>query len=137
MIDRIVSRLDGVRRTGPGRFVARCPAHADKSPSLSVTEKEGHVLFHCFAGCAPADVLAAIGLEFKDIYPERSVYRKAKSASFNPYDVLSCLVREAGIVELAARQLAAGHPLSDEDAERVTLAHTRIYDAAKIIGVRV
>ena len=38
-----------------------CPAHDDRSPSLSVSEtRDGRVLVHCFAGCSQADVIAAL-----------------------------------------------------------------------------
>jgi hypothetical protein len=137
MIEKLTSRLDGVKRTGPGRFVAICPDHDDKNPSLTVAEKEGRVLLHCFAGCEPADVLAAVGLTFSDLYPERPAYNKGnRTAAFNPYDVLKCLTREAGIVTLAAAQVSTGHPLTTADAERVRLAHERLRDAAKLMGVR-
>jgi hypothetical protein len=137
MIDKLITRLNGVKCTGRGRYIAKCPAHADKSPSLTVTEKDGRVLFHCFSGCAPADVLAAVGMTFSDLYPERLVYSKSqRSAAFNAYDVLRCLARESGIVALAAVQVSTGHPLSAPDAERVMLAHERLHDAATLMGVR-
>ena len=37
-----------------------CPAHDDRSPSLSVRAGERAVLFHCFAGCAQSEILAAL-----------------------------------------------------------------------------
>ncbi len=47
---------------GAGKWLARCPAHADRTPSLSITEGPGgKVLLHCFAGCDYADILAALG----------------------------------------------------------------------------
>jgi hypothetical protein len=137
MIEKLTSRLEGVKRTGPGRFVAICPAHDDKNPSLVVTEKDGKPLFHCFAGCESADVLAAVGLTFADLYPERPTYIKgSRSAAFNPFDVLKCLTRETGIVTLAAAQVSTGHPLTTADAARVRLAHERLRDAALLLGVR-
>ncbi|WP_020564616.1 CHC2 zinc finger domain-containing protein [Methylosarcina fibrata] len=138
MIEKLITRLDGVKRTGKGQYTARCPAHNDKLPSLTVTERDGKVLFHCFAGCAPADVLAAVGLEFSDLYPERPTYNKGsrRTAAFNPYDVLKCLAREAGIVALAARQIVHKAPLSETDAERVELAYNRLRDASEFMGVR-
>ena len=61
--DLLLSRLDGVRRTGSGRWIARCPAHDDRRPSLSVRElDDGRTLLHCFSGCSPDAVLDAIGL---------------------------------------------------------------------------
>jgi len=47
--------------------VARCPAHDDRNPSLSVSVKEGRVLIHCFAGCSPDAVLGAVGLTWRDL----------------------------------------------------------------------
>ena len=41
------------RRTGNGNWQARCPAHADRSPSLSIgVGSDGRILLHCLAGCA-------------------------------------------------------------------------------------
>jgi hypothetical protein len=137
MIEKFTSRLEGVKRTGPGRFVAKCPNHNDKSPSLTAAEKDGRIVFHCFAGCPPADVLAAVGLTFSDLYPERPTFKKgSRSAAFNPYDVLKCLARESGIVALAAAQISTGHPLTTADADRVSLAYERLRDAAKLIGMQ-
>lgn len=71
-IDVLLSRLDKVRSTGNRKWQARCCAHEDKSPSLTITEKDdGRILIHCFAGCGAADVLAAIGLSLSDLFPER------------------------------------------------------------------
>jgi hypothetical protein len=47
--------------------MARCPAHEDRDPSLSVSVKEGRILIYCFAGCAPEAVLQAVGLTWKDL----------------------------------------------------------------------
>ena len=70
-VKELLSRLDGVRQVGPGKWVARCPAHPDRRPSLSIAEgKDGRILLHCFAGCRTADVLQALGLTFRDLFPE-------------------------------------------------------------------
>ena len=46
-----LDRLEGVRKSGTG-YKARCPAHDDKNPSLSIVEgDDGKVLVTCFAGC--------------------------------------------------------------------------------------
>jgi hypothetical protein len=57
------------RRTSPGKWQARCPAHADRSPSLSIRDgRDGRVLVHCFAGCAHTTILAALRLSCRDLY---------------------------------------------------------------------
>jgi len=49
-----------------GGWLARCPAHDDRTPSLSIIDGRcGRPIFHCFAGCDWRDVsdrLAAMGL---------------------------------------------------------------------------
>ena len=69
-IDLVLSRLDKVKPSGKGRWVACCPAHDDKSPSLSISETaDGTVLIHCFAGCKSADVVSSAGLELSSLFP--------------------------------------------------------------------
>ena len=59
------------RRSGAG-YSARCPAHEDSKPSLSVSEGEdGRVLLKCQAGCTVADVMAALGLSMADLFPPK------------------------------------------------------------------
>ena len=45
------------------RGMARCPAHDDRTPSLSVSLGQKAILFHCFAGCDQQSVLAALARE--------------------------------------------------------------------------
>lgn len=53
-------------------YMALCPAHEDRTPSLSISDGDGgHVLLHCFAGCNTADVLAAKGLTMADLMPSQ------------------------------------------------------------------
>lgn len=57
------------QRTGAGRWKARCPAHADRTPSLSISEgQDGRVLLRCFAGCTVSEILAALGLGLRDLF---------------------------------------------------------------------
>ena len=56
------------RRTGAGKWQGRCPAHQDRSPSLSIREgQDGRVLLHCFAGCTHTAIVAAMGLSTRDL----------------------------------------------------------------------
>jgi hypothetical protein len=50
--------------------MALCPAHADKEASLSITTgDDGRVLLKCFAGCPAEDIVKAIGMQLKDLFP--------------------------------------------------------------------
>jgi hypothetical protein len=67
--ERLLERLDGVRHNGANRWTSRCPGHADKTSSLSIRETDdGNVLVHDFGGCTTDAVLAAVGLELKDLF---------------------------------------------------------------------
>ena len=70
-IDRVLTRLEGVRRVNGG-WMALCPSHADRNASLKVAEADdAKVLLHCKAGCLTTDVVAAMGLSMRDLFPER------------------------------------------------------------------
>jgi DNA primase len=70
--EKLLERLEMVRKTGTGKWIARCPAHDDGTPSLSVTEIDSgnRVLIHCHGGCGALDVLESIGLDWSALYPD-------------------------------------------------------------------
>jgi putative DNA primase/helicase len=52
----------GAKRSGSG-WIGRCPAHEDRSPSLSISiGSGGRLLMHCHAGCSYQDVLRVLGV---------------------------------------------------------------------------
>ena len=71
-IDEVLGRLAKARPNGERSWMACCPAHADKNPSLSVSEGEGgRVLFKCFAGCPAESVAAALGYRMTELMGEK------------------------------------------------------------------
>ena len=69
-VTSLLARLTHVREVAPGRWRAMCPAHEGHRPALAITETaDGTVLMHCFAGCAIADVAAAIEFDLADLFP--------------------------------------------------------------------
>lgn len=60
-----------VKDTGHGKFMAQCPAHADRNASLSVTAIDGQALVYCHAGCDTAQVLDSIGWTMADLFDNR------------------------------------------------------------------
>jgi hypothetical protein len=68
-VEKILPQLQGVKQTGSAQWQARCPAHEDRHPSLSIgTGNDGRVLLKCHAGCTVKDILAAIGLTERDLF---------------------------------------------------------------------
>ncbi len=67
----IVQRL-GAKPAGPSGWIARCPAHSDRTPSLSISEgNDGRILLKCFAGCTNNSIVSAMGLGMGDLFSER------------------------------------------------------------------
>ncbi|MFM0715931.1 DUF3631 domain-containing protein [Paraburkholderia strydomiana] len=83
-VTEILDRLDGARQTGSDQWVARCPAHDDRNPSLSIgVNGDGGVLLHCHAGCEFRDVLAAMGFDSRTaprVAPLTGTERKRRAA---------------------------------------------------------
>lgn len=76
MID-ILTYLKKVKPSGNGRFMACCPAHEDKTPSLAIQKlDDGRILLNCFAGCGAADVVAALGLSLTDLFPDGAINQR-------------------------------------------------------------
>lgn len=74
---RIIEALNNngatIKNAGAGAITATCPAHDDRSPSLSVTDGETRVLMYCHALCPTVDVLGALGLDMGDLYDHDTV----------------------------------------------------------------
>lgn len=130
-IEQIVERLRKVRKLKNGHYQACCPAHQDKSPSLTIQEGNGGViLLYCFAGCTVRSICDAIAIELSDLWPERdSPYVPRVKPILSAAEILTALRAEAGIVLIAAADLAERKPLSESDFDRVATACQRITTA--------
>jgi len=130
----LLSKLHKVKQTGAGRWIACCPAHNDRTPSLAVTEKpDGTVLINCFGGCGAAEVISAAGMEFSDLFPEARLHWEATNkgprrerATFSPADILRIVASDALDIAVLASDLAKGVPVTDEIRARLWSAAGRI-----------
>lgn len=69
-INEFINYFNNVKAINENEYMALCPAHNDKNPSLSIgySKNEGQILLHCHAGCKTEDVLHSVGLQLKDLY---------------------------------------------------------------------
>jgi hypothetical protein len=84
-MEDVLSQLDRVRPTTRG-WSARCPAHPDRTPSLSVAEGDIGVLVKCWAGCTVDEIADAMGLRVANLFygplsGQRPRKRTARSAT--------------------------------------------------------
>lgn len=116
----LLDRLDGVKSTGRGRFIACCPAHADKRPSLSICETDdGVILLKCWVGCSAAEIVSAVGLNLSALFPPRERHGKSLPRSARPRlgtrELLDLLGQSVAVVWIAATDLANGKQLDPQD----------------------
>lgn len=128
MTAEIIARALGGRKVGQG-WTARCPAHEDREPSLSIRDDGGKVLVRCHAGCEQRDVIAILkerGLWFarqpsavrkshhRRMLPQRPDPHQAERSAFALSIWQSALPAEGTPVEayLASRGLTCPLPSS-------------------------
>lgn len=114
----------GCAPTGPVyKAKAKCPAHEDRSPSLSLSEgADNRALVYCFAGCTANAVVAALGLSWTDLFPDNHP-KAGRRAKMPPPPV------ETGqpIVEVLAALASVGIPVH-------TTLDSRMYVADRCPG---
>jgi hypothetical protein len=126
---QLLDRLERLRHTGSGRWIARCPAHEDKSPSLSIRAlDDGRVLINCFAGCEPGDVLSAIGLTMSDLFPERLREHSyaASHSSIPAADLLIALDHELTVSVLILEDVVTRRTVNAGQVQRLCQAAARV-----------
>jgi hypothetical protein len=130
----LISRLHKVKSQRRGNWLACCPAHEDKTPSMTIRElDDGRVLVHCFSGCSVESILGAVGLEFDALFPEKPVeYAKPERRPFNAHDVLEALCFELSVVNVIACDMHKGKAISQVDYDRLGVATERIKEAIRL-----
>jgi len=128
--EQLLNSLQKVQKRGKN-YMACCPAHDDKTPSLSLTElDDGRVLIKCFAGCDTFEILSAVGLSLSDLFPNPGLgqqYRHFQSLSAlslkKPNDKIE---HEKMILQIAKDDRANGKRLNELDLQRERLAFIRV-----------
>jgi len=129
---QFITRLDGVRSTGRDQWIARCPSHDDKSPSLAIKQIDDRILLHDFAGCSTYEIVSVLGLELSDLFPEKiNPGNKRYTKPFPANDILKCLSLETMFIYICAKDLLNGEKLTEQDVDRLRLANERIHQAVQ------
>jgi hypothetical protein len=130
---KLLDRLALVKQTAPCRWIARCPAHEDGSPSLSIRESDGKLLVYCFAGCGAIDIMEAVGLSLSDLYEAPLGHHVAPTHSRIPAsDLLVILDHELTVAVLILSDITDRRKVNEGQIERLCQAARRIGSARDI-----
>jgi hypothetical protein len=134
-IGAFLSRLQKVKKTGPGRWMACCPSHNDKHPSLAVKDDNGVIVFHCFGcGAGGIEICNALGLEPSELFPpsDNVNYNQVKRrVNFPPGQILKALQYETLIVYFIAKEMHTSGNITKLERERLLKAVSRIQSATE------
>lgn len=129
-LEQLLNSLTKLKRTGQGQWIACCPAHEDRSPSLTIKQTSETILVHCFGGCSTEDVLGAVGMSFDDLYPEHG--KTVKPSRFNPRDVLEA-IRDHSLYVGACAFTMRERRLTKAEGEKMLRSAELLQQAARMV----
>lgn len=132
-IESFLNKLQKVKRRGHGQWMACCPVHQEKTPSLSIKDDNGTVIMHCFGcGAGGVEVTGALSLDPSELFPPRDNYNPAtdsKKRSYFPADqVLEALQTEATVLLILTKDIL-DNGISEEVRNRLLLSVERLHAA--------
>jgi 5S rRNA maturation endonuclease (ribonuclease M5) len=125
-LNKVIDALRAHGSNGRGAHW-QCPAHEDRSPSLSVARGDKGVILTCHAGCPTEDVVAALGLTMADLFDEPLPERRERPKTVAQYHY----VDEHGTVLLTVKRLEPGY-----DGERKTFRQYAPDGTPRVSGIR-
>lgn len=136
MIDNVLSRFEGVKSTGKNRWICKCSAHQDKSPSLAISvEDDGRILMKCFAGCDTYSILQSAGLDWQDVFPsDYKGEKKPKKGIIYPSEGLRLLQHETRVLLYIGYEMRNG-TFNQMQLTRLEQANERISNIFKGCGI--
>ena len=133
MITTLLSKLERVKKTGHGKWIARCPCHYDRSPSLSIRNDNGTILIHCFGcGASGTDVAGAVGMDVSDLFPATDIdwsppKNKVPGVAIGADQALYALQQECTVIYMIANSMLVDGKIDKETKDRLLKACTRVH----------
>ncbi|NUM33396.1 MAG: DUF927 domain-containing protein [Candidatus Brocadiae bacterium] len=97
-----LSLFQGVKKGNDGNFSAICPAHEDKTQSLSAKEEDGKIILNCFAGCTCKQICQAIGIKESDLFDQKQDFSEGLTVASLATDkkIPEEFLRAIGLVDM-------------------------------------
>lgn len=137
-VNNLLSRLECVIDKGHEKWMARCPAHDDRNPSLSIARgDDGRVLLKCWAGCSAFDVVQALGLSLSDLFvkPAHRLPPGRKRLYPNYRHILELIKHEILIVVIVAELLKNNQQLNERGIRALNRAYDNLSKVLEVVNV--
>jgi len=131
-VEQLLDRLDAVKQTGRDRYLARCPAHDDRTPSLSIRDLGETFLVKCWTGCGGVDVMEAVGLSAADFWEKPPEGTKRARPYITVTELAKVLDRECWITVMCAQKVLDDDDLTEDERTRLMTARRRM---TRVLGV--
>ena len=69
-LQEFLSLLNGTKKIGKQQYQARCPAHDDQHPSLSIAKRDNKILLHCHTGCKTKEILNVLNISETELFQD-------------------------------------------------------------------
>ena len=131
MIDNLLNSLEKVKRTGHNKWIARCPCHNDKTPSLSITDTDNTILLYCFGcGANGAQVCETLGIDINELFPNSDIdYRfyPQRKSSIPADQALYALQQECTVIYMIAKDMLTSRNVDQPTCDRLLQACERVH----------
>lgn len=137
-VDKILNKLDKVKKTGQGKWMCKCPVHPDKTASLAISDiGDGRILVNCFAGCDTYSILQSIGLDWADLMPENANSQREKPVKQIIYatDALRLIKFETQIILYIAYEMRKKGSPDADGLDRLEKSMQLIHKACEAANV--
>ncbi len=134
MIGDLLNKLERVRRMGDNRWIACCPAHGDRHPSLNIrlTDDDTILLVCRSGGCSAHDIVSAVGMNMTDLFPKTDRHHAPRQKyPFSAREILAAMVPESFCIALIGKQMSQGITPDEKTlqtllkaVERISAAHS-------------
>ena len=134
MLTTLLSKLERVKKTGHGKWMARCPCHSDRSPSLSIRDDNGKILMLCFGcGAKAPEICGAIGFDVSDLFPDTDIdyrqypQRRGASVGIGADQALLALQQECTVIYMIADSMIKDGKIDQKTKDRLLKACSRVH----------
>lgn len=120
-MEQILQRLEKVRKSGDG-YLACCPVHDDRSPSMTIKDVGDKILMYCFSCGAKGDeIIKALGL------PTSVIFKDEGKTDFdkNAYKLEKTRYDDEFFVAVFEKAKRDGELINYADLTRYRLAKSR------------